>query len=115
MAGSHLIYEYKRLKASFEYATADGSNGSVGFSSNQSEGYYSTLAYRVTPRIQALLRYDHFDPNKNKSNDMRTEYTAGINYFIKGQSLKLMLNFVYYTVENGLYGSRIMTGTQFVL
>lgn len=115
MAGSHLIYEYKRLKASFEYATADGSNGSTGFSSNQSEGYYGTLAYRITPRIQTLLRYDHFDPNKNRANDIKTEYTTGINYFIKGQSLKLMLNFVYYTIENGLYGSKIMAGGQFVL
>lgn len=115
VAGTHLIYEYKRLKASFEYASADGSNGSTGFSSNASEGYYGTLAYRITPRLQALIRYDKFDPNKDKANDMRTEYTAGINYFVKGQALKLMLNFVYYTLENGAYGSRIMTGTQIIL
>lgn len=113
--GGHLIYDYKRLKASFEYASADGSNGSTGFTTNQSEGYYGTLAYRITPRLQALVRYDNFDPNKNKANDMRTEYTAGLNYFVKGQALKLMLNFVYYTVENGTYGSRIMTGTQIIL
>lgn len=115
VAGSHLIYDYKRLKASFEYATADGSNGSTGFCHNSSEGYYGTLAYRITPRLQALVRYDNFDPNKNRANDMRTEYTAGINYFVKGHALRLMLNFIYYTVENGLYGSKIMTGTQFVL
>lgn len=115
VAGTHLIYEYKRLKASLEYATADGSNGSTGFSKNQSEGFYGTLAYRVTPRIQALVRYDHFDPNKNKANDIRREYTAGINYFVKGQALKLMLNYVLYSVENGTYGSRIMVGTQIIL
>lgn len=115
VGGAHLIYDYKRLKASFEYATADGSNGSTGFTSNQSEGFYGTLAYRVTPRIQALVRYDHFDPNKNKANDIRREYTAGINYFVKGQALKLMLNYVLYSVENGTYGSRIMVGTQIIL
>lgn len=115
VAGTHLIYEYKRLKASFEYASADGSNGSTGFSSNQSEGFYGTLAYRLTPRTQFLVRYDQFDPNKNKANDIRKEYTAGLNYFVKGQALKLMLNYVLYSVENGTYGSRIMAGTQFVL
>lgn len=115
VGGAHLIYEYKRLKAQFEYASADGSNGSTGFSANQSEGYYGTLYYRITPRLQALVRYDQFDPNKNKANDIRTEYTAGINYFLKGQALKLMLNYVYYTVENGTYGSRIMAGTQIIL
>ena len=115
VSGAHLIYDYKRLKASFEYATADGSNGSTGFSPNSSEGYYGTLAYRVTPKLQLLARYDKFDPNKNAMNDIRTEYTAGINYFVKGQALKLMLNYVYYTVENGTYGSRIMAGTQIIL
>lgn len=115
VGGAHLVYDYKRLKASVEYASADGSNGSTGFTTNQSEGYYGTLAYRITPKLQALVRYDNFDPNKNKVNDMRTEYTAGLNYFIDGQALKLMLNYTYYTVENGTYGSRIMAGTQIVL
>ena len=115
VGGAHLIYEYKRLKASAEYASADGSNGSTGCTANQSEGYYGTLAYRITPRLQAVARYDVFDPNKSAKNDRRTEYTAGINYFIKGQALKLMLNYVYYTVENGTYGSRIMAGTQIIL
>lgn len=115
VAGTHLTYEYKRLKASFEYASANGSNGSTGFTANNSEGYYGTLAYRITPRLQALVRYDKFDPNKAAANDMRTEYTAGINYFVKGQALKLMLNYVYYTVENGTYGSRIVAGTQIIL
>lgn len=115
VAGTHLSYEYKRLKATVEYASANGSNGSVGYSANDSEGYYGTLAYRITPRLQALVRYDQFDPNKSKAGDIRTEYTAGINYFVKGQALKLMLNYVYYTVENGTFGSRIMAGTQFIL
>lgn len=115
VVGAHAVYEYKRFKASAEYATADGSNGSTGFTGNKSEGFYGTLSYRITPKLQALVRYDQFDPNKDKANDRRTEYTAGINYFIKGQALKLMLNYVYYTVENGTFGSRIMAGTQIIL
>lgn len=115
VAGTHLIYEYKRLKASMEYATADGSNGSTGYTSNQSEGFYGTLAYRVTPRNQFVVRYDQFDPNINKANDIRKEFTVGWNYFIKGQALKLMVNYVMYNVENGTYGSRIMAGTQIIL
>ena len=113
--GTSLIYEYKRLKASLEYATAEGSNGSTGFSANKSEGYYGTLAYRLTPKLEALVRYDQFDPNRDKADDIRREYTAGINYFIKGQALKLMLNYIYYTLENGCSGNRIMAGTQIIL
>lgn len=115
VAGTHFIYEYKRLKATAEYATADGSNGSTGYTSNQSEGFYGTLAYRVTPRNQFLVRYDQFDPNINKANDIRKELTVGWNYFVKGQAMKLMVNYVMYNVENGTYGSRIMAGTQIIL
>lgn len=115
VTGAHLVYEKNRFKAQAEYATADGSNGSTGFTTNSSEGYYGTLSYRITPRLQALIRYDQFDPDKIKMNDRRTEYTAGLNYFVKGHALKLMLNYTYYTVENGTYGTRIMTGAQIVL
>lgn len=115
VAGTHFIYEYKRLKATAEYATADGSNGSTGYTANQSEGFYGTLAYRVTPRNQFVVRYDQFDPNINRANDIRKELSLGWNYFIKGQALKLMVNYVMYNVENGTYGSRIMAGTQVIL
>lgn len=115
VTGAHAIYEYKRLKATVEFANADGSNGSTGYTSNSSYGYYGTLAYRITPRIQALVRFDQFDPNKNKANDRRQEYTVGLNYFIKGQALKLMVNYVFYSVENGTYGSKLLTGMQIIL
>lgn len=108
-------YEYKRFRATTEFGMADGSNGALGYSKNKSKGINGTLAYRVTPRLQILGRYDQFDPNTEKSNDLRREYTAGINYFIKGQALKLMLNYTLYSVENGTYGNRILLGTQIVL
>lgn len=108
-------YEYKRLRAITEFGMANGSNGALGYSPNKSQGINATLAYRLTPRLQILGRYDQFDPNTEKENDLRREYTAGINYFIKGQALKLMLNYTIYSLESGTYGSRIFTGTQFVL
>ena len=115
VAGAHLIHEYKRLRTSFEYAAADGSNGATGFSKNQSEGFYGTLAYRITPKLEAIVRYDHFDPNKNAANDIRREYVSGLNYYIKGHALKIMLNCIYYTVENGTYGTKLLIGTQIIL
>jgi len=108
-------YEYKRLRVITEFGMADGSNGATGFTNNKSKGINGTLAYRISPKLQALVRYDQFDPNTDKANDLRKEYTAGINYFIKENALKLMLNYVYYTLENGTFGSRIMVGTQIVL
>lgn len=108
-------YEYKRWRAISEFGMAEGSNGALGYSPYKSRGINATLAYRLTPRIQVLGRYDQFDPNTEKVNDMRREYTAGLNYFVKGQALKLMLNYTLYSIESGTYGSRILVGSQFVL
>lgn len=114
VGSAYVDYEYKRWKATFEYGSADGSNGSAGFTRNRSEGFNGTIAYQVTPKLQILGRYDQLDPNKTKGHDVRREYTAGINYFIKGQTLRLMLNYVYYTVDGGTYGSKILAGTQII-
>ncbi len=115
VGNTYLDYEYKRLKLTFEYGTAKGSNGSTGFSPNRSEGLNATAAYRISQKLQALFRYDWFDYNKEKDNDERTEYTVGINYFIKGQALKIMLNYTMYSQSNGQYGSKIYAGTQIIL
>ena len=115
VATGAINYEYKRWRAITEFGMADGSNGASGFSTNKSQGINGTLSYRVTNKLQTLVRYDQFDPNTEKDNDIRTEYTAGINYFLKDQAMKLMLNYVLYTVQNGTFGSRIMVGTQIVL
>ena len=75
-------------------------------------GFYSTLAYRITPKLQALFRYDQFDPNKDIANNNRKEYVAGINYFIKGQALKLMMNYVFCQNDAAKDSHRLMLGTQ---
>ena len=112
---AYLEYEYKRWNATVEYGSADGSNGSTGYTAKQSEGFNGTLAYRITPKLQILARYDQFDPNKNKQNDIRREYTAGLNYFIKEQALRLILDYTVYSIETGVYGSRILLGTQVLI
>lgn len=115
VGSTYLDYEYKRWNFTFEYGSADGSNGSTGYTSNQSEGFNGTIAYRLTPKWQILARYDQFDPNKNKANDIRREYTVGLNYFIKDQFLRLIVNYTFYSIESGVYGSQILIGTQVVI
>ena len=72
VTGAYIGYEYKKWLMNFEYSDADGYNGPVGYSiDKKASGFYSTLAYRFTPKVQGLLRYDQFDPNKKLS-----EYNA---------------------------------------
>ena len=113
--GAYASYEYKKLYANFEWGKADGYNGAKALSSNQAEGFYTTLGYRITPKIQFITRYDQYKPNLDHSADIRREYTAGLNYFIKGQALKLMLNYVFCQNDVKDDSHRIIVGTQLLL
>lgn len=115
VGGLYAGYEYKSFMANFEYASADGYNGARMISTNQAEGFYSTVGYKITPKLQLLARYDHYIPDKNFSDDIRREYSAGLNYFIKGQAVKIMLNYVFCQNDILEDSHRLMLGTQLLL
>ena len=113
--GAYVSYRYKKFKADFECASGNGSNGRVGVSKAHSRGYYTTLYYDITKKLQLVARFDDFIPNSHDSSHHIREYTAGINYFIKGQALKFILNYVF--CEDSKIGNshRIIIGTQVVI
>jgi len=115
VSGAYVGYEYKKFWTRMEYANADGSNGGSGLTSKKRQGWYVTLGYKITQKLEAILRYDEFDPDKRISNNNQREYTAGINYYIKGQALKIMLNYVFCQNENRPDSHRILIGTQIAL
>ena len=113
--GAYVSYRYKKFKADFEVGDGNGYNGRMGAANVHARGYYTTLYYDLTNKIQLLARFDDFTPNTKDSSHHTREYSAGINYFIKGQALKLMLNYVFR--EDSIAGNshRIIIGTQIVL
>lgn len=114
--GLYLAYEYKKFKWDFEYAIADGYNGRQLHSSKKKpEGFYTTIYYDLTNKVQLLARYDHFVPDREKDSTPQKEYSVGVNYRVKGDALKLMLNYVYYDNVAGRSGSKIFFGTQFII
>lgn len=115
MTGAALSYEYKKFWARAEYANSDGSNGGSGPTNKGAEGFYVTAAYHLTKKLELLARYDEFNPDKSKSHNSSREYTAGINYYIKGQALKLILNYVYCQNDTKDDSHKIIMGTQIVL
>lgn len=114
VGGAYVGYSYKKFAVNAEYAIADGYNGKV-YSDKKATGFYTTVSYRLTKRLHALLRYDQFDPNREVSGNLKREYTAGLNYFIKGQALRLILNYVFCENQNADDSHRIILGTQIVL
>ena len=114
VTGAHLSYKYKRAELDAEYAIADGSNGLSGLTRNKASGFNITMSYYLTEKLQALARYDYFNNNRMKSGMHDTEYTAGLNYYVKGSSLKFMLNYIYAHSEYSKSSHRILLGTQVI-
>ena len=114
-AGAYVGYEYKKLWLRAEYANANGSNGGDGLTTKKRQGWYVTLGYHITKKLEAILRYDEFDPDKTIGNNNQREYTAGFNYYVKGQALKLILNYVYCQNPNKADSHRIILGTQIAI
>lgn len=116
VVGAHVQYDYKRFMANFEWAQANGYNGPSGFSTNKhASGFYTTLGYMLTKKLQLIARYDEFDPNREISNNNKREYSLGLNYFIKGQGLRLILNYVFCQNDNARDSHKILLGTQILL
>ena len=114
VGGAYIGYSYKKIMANAEFSIADGYNG-LYLSDKKASGFYTTVGYKVTPKVQVLVRFDRFDPNRDIANNNRTEYTAGVNYFIKGQALRLILNYVFCQNDNAPDSHRIILGTQILL
>lgn len=115
LTGAYVGYEYKRFWTKFEYARANGSNGGSGLTNKRSQGLFWTVAYHVTKKWEVLARYDQFDPDRTVSNNNQREYTLGTNYYVKGQALKLIFNYIYCQNDNKVDSHRLMVGTQLVL
>lgn len=114
-AGAYVGYEYKKAWFRAEYANANGSNGGSGLTSKKRQGWYATFGYHITKKLEAIVRYDEFDPDKTISHNNQREYTAGINYYVKGQALKLILNYVYCQNQSKPDSHRIILGTQIII
>jgi len=113
--GGYARYKYKRFAVDFEIAQGNGSNGRVGPTEVHSRGFYTSIYYDLTKKLQLVARFDQFTPDTNNSSHKTREYSTGLNWFIKGQALKVMLNYVFR--EDNVTGNshRIIVGTQLML
>ena len=108
-------YDYKKMWFMAEYQNADGSNGGDGLVNKKRDGYNLTLAYRPTKKLEFLLRYDDFDYDKKIKDTNQKEYTAGMNYYILGQGLRLIFNYVFCQSDIVKDSHKLIFGTQIIL
>ena len=115
VAAAGIKYDYKKFWISSEYAHANGSNGVVGLSNAKRAGYNVTLAYRPTKKLELLMRFDDFDNDLDISNNNTKEYTLGFNYYICGQALRIICNYIYSQKDRLDDSHKIILGTQIAI
>ena len=66
-----------------------------GFADFTTNGFYVTGAYFLIPKkLQAAVRWEQLNPGQ-KGNDGIHSITGGLNYYIHGDDLKLMANYIH--------------------
>ena len=66
-----------------------------GFDEFMTDGFYVTAGYFLIPKkLQAVVQWQHLNPGQ-KGNDGISSIVAGLNYYIRGDDLKLMVNYIH--------------------
>ena len=68
---------------------------SPDFDAFTTDGFYVTGAYFLIPKkLQAVVQWQHLNPGQ-KGNDGISSIVAGLNYYIRGDDLKLMVDYFH--------------------
>src|SRR6184192_1282363 len=66
-----------------------------GYSPIRSNGFYVTGAYYLIPKkLQAVVRWEDLNPGQMGNDGIRS-ITGGLNYYIHGDDIKLMANYIH--------------------
>ncbi len=78
-----------------EYVNGRTVNGVPGMPDFTTNGYYITAGYFLIPKkLQLAMRWEDLNPGQ-KGNDGIRSITGGLNYYIHGDDLKVMINYIH--------------------
>ena len=90
-------YKKDKFSAQGEYLTGDATPIQVNngmLAGRNIKGYYGSVGYFFTPKIEGVARYDYVDTNRDRADSDVTDYLLGVNYYFKGNNAKLQTNLV---------------------
>lgn len=93
MYNGFVVYKKDKIGLQAEYLSGESQ---VRGAANTSKvrGYYGSLSYLFTPKLEGAFRYDYFDANRSLAQSDVEDYTLGLNYYIKGNNAKIQANIV---------------------
>lgn len=86
----------------------------AGAAEFEADGWQATAAYFLVPgKVQGMLRHEEFDPNTAVGGNKIRSSTIGLNYLIKGEDLRLMVDYIHGVVPgSSTDGGRVLTRMQ---
>jgi hypothetical protein len=101
--GFEAVYQRENLRLKSELML--GIDGDI-----HRRGYYAHAGYRFLPKVEAIFRFDMFDPNTRLESTTASvterDYIGGINYYIRDNNFKVQFNYIRKTFTNGVTSSR---------
>lgn len=101
--GADTQFSWDKLEIWAEYLGAQYEpDNSKPSSKVDAEAWYTQVAYYLVPkRLQAVAKYDQYDPDVDTADNRTDTWTFGLNYYIRDHDLKLQLNYLASDLESG--------------
>lgn len=84
---------------SFKAELAAGHGATSSSSSPAMRTAYASAGRQFGPKLQGVVRFDWWDPDKAAGRDVQNETTIGLNYLIDGHKFKIQVNYVRHNQE----------------
>ena len=117
MQGVDLVWTHGLGELNFELLQGTFQPTSViPFRKFHAEGWQATAAYYLVPAVlQAVVRQEEFQPNTALENNVIRTSTFGLNYYLKGQDIKFMLDYLDGHVPGSTTdGGRLLSRVQII-
>jgi phosphate-selective porin OprO/OprP len=106
LMGLDLSGHYEGFTAQFEYNTWTTESSDPGEAAVEPNGWYVQAGYFVDgPDIEPVVRYEIYDHDSGSENEDEANATVGLNWYLKGHSMKAGLNWVHTEYGEGLQAS----------
>jgi phosphate-selective porin OprO and OprP len=70
------------------------------YESYDAQGWYVLVGYDITRKLQAIVKFENFDPDTDLAGDSTDTWTFGLSYAFKGNNLKVYLNYLLMDVPD---------------
>ncbi len=103
LTGLDVSGHWEGFTGQFEYNTWKEESTDPAKGKKEPQGWYLQAGYLIPGiNVEPVARYEVYDQDSNKDNKQEKTTTVGVNWYLKGHSMKIGLNRVSTKYDNGV-------------